>query len=179
VKLGTGSPGGLLLISASLKPLYANAEALEILAYPQKPDTIPSIDSFLEQKIRSALLNELLSRRSKFVHELTSGKRRYRCRAFALTPPSKSSSNAPSIAVLIERCSKPKLDTSYLLEKYGLTQRERETVDFLAQGLTSKEIAARMNISPNTVKAFLRLIMMKMGVSTRSGIIGKVLEARL
>jgi DNA-binding CsgD family transcriptional regulator len=41
------------------------------------------------------------------------------------------------------------------------------------QGLTNKEIGQRMNISPNTVKAFLKLIMMKMGVSTRSGIIGK------
>jgi DNA-binding CsgD family transcriptional regulator len=44
----------------------------------------------------------------------------------------------------------------------------------LLQGLTSKEIAARMSISPNTVKAFLRLVMVKMGVSTRSGIVGRV-----
>ena len=41
------------------------------------------------------------------------------------------------------------------------------------QGFTNKEVGQRMNISPNTVKAFLKLIMMKMGVSTRSGIIGK------
>jgi DNA-binding CsgD family transcriptional regulator len=33
-----------------------------------------------------------------------------------------------------------------------------------------------MNISPNTVKAFLRLIMIKMGVSRRVGILSKVLE---
>jgi DNA-binding CsgD family transcriptional regulator len=44
----------------------------------------------------------------------------------------------------------------------------------LLQGLTSKEIAQRMGISPNTVKAFLRLVMVKMGVSTRSGIVGKI-----
>jgi hypothetical protein len=31
-----------------------------------------------------------------------------------------------------------------------------------------------MNISPNTVKAFVHLVMVKMGVSTRSGIIGKM-----
>jgi DNA-binding CsgD family transcriptional regulator len=30
-----------------------------------------------------------------------------------------------------------------------------------------------MGISPNTVKAFLRLVMVKMGVSTRSGIVGR------
>ena len=33
-----------------------------------------------------------------------------------------------------------------------------------------------MNISPNTVKSFLRIIMIKMGAGTRSGIVGKLLE---
>jgi len=42
----------------------------------------------------------------------------------------------------------------------------------------SKEIAERMKISPSTVKAFLRLVMVKMSVSTRSGIVGKVLGSR-
>ena len=44
---------------------------------------------------------------------------------------------------------------------------------YLLEGLTSKQIAERMSISTNTVKAFLRLIMIKMDVSTRSGIVGK------
>ena len=60
--------------------------------------------------------------------------------------------------------------------EYGLTDRENEVLQEIASGLTSKEIAERMNISPNTVKAFLRMIMMKMGVSTRSGVIAKLLE---
>ena len=46
-------------------------------------------------------------------------------------------------------------------------------------GFTSKEIAARMKISPNTVKAFLRLIMLKLRVSTRSGIVGRILESHV
>jgi len=33
-----------------------------------------------------------------------------------------------------------------------------------------------MNISPNTVKGFLKLIMMKLGVSTRSDVIGKAVS---
>jgi DNA-binding NarL/FixJ family response regulator len=47
----------------------------------------------------------------------------------------------------------------------------------LAEGFCSKEIAARMKISPNTVKAFVHLVMVKMSVSTRSGIIGKLVGA--
>ncbi len=40
---------------------------------------------------------------------------------------------------------------------------------------SSKEIANRMNVSPNTVKAFLRLIMTKMGVSSRSEVMRKII----
>jgi two-component system nitrate/nitrite response regulator NarL len=64
-----------------------------------------------------------------------------------------------------------------LAEQFRLSQRERETVEYLLHGLTSKEIATRMNISPNTVKVFVRLIMVKMGASTRSGIVGKIFGA--
>ena len=35
-----------------------------------------------------------------------------------------------------------------------------------------------MKISPNTVKTFLRLIMIKMGVSTRCAVVGKMMAAR-
>lgn len=59
-------------------------------------------------------------------------------------------------------------------EQYKLTPREREAVLLLSQGLTSKEIARRMDISAHTVKAFLHLIMLKLGVTTRSGIVGKI-----
>ena len=46
----------------------------------------------------------------------------------------------------------------------------------LLQGLTSKEIAREMDISPYTVKTYVRLVMIKMGVTTRSGIVGKLVR---
>jgi DNA-binding CsgD family transcriptional regulator len=55
-----------------------------------------------------------------------------------------------------------------------LTPREREALILLTEGLTSKEIAQRMNISAHTVKGFVHLIMLKLGVTTRSGIVGKI-----
>ena len=62
-------------------------------------------------------------------------------------------------------------------ESFHLTEREREVVELLIQGLTNKEIAGRMNISPNTVRAFIRMVMGKLGVSTRSGIVGIVFRS--
>jgi len=78
------------------------------------------------------------------------------------------------MVVMLERQSNEAVTIAEVSERFGLTAREQETVQFLLEGLTSKEIAERMKISPNTVKAFIRLVMVKMKVSTRSGIIGRV-----
>ncbi len=80
--------------------------------------------------------------------------------------------------VMLERKSNEAVTIAEISERFGLTAREQETVQFLLEGFTSKEIAQRMKISPNTVKAFIRLVMVKMSVSTRSGIIGKIVGPR-
>src|SRR5712691_5612485 len=78
-------------------------------------------------------------------------------------------------ALLLERIVQGRLDTSEIARQFSLTPREQETTELLILGLSSKEIASRMSISPNTVKAFLRLVMFKMGVTSRSGVLGKIL----
>lgn len=50
----------------------------------------------------------------------------------------------------------------------GLTGREREVLALLAQGMTNKEIAAALVITPNTVKRHLKSIFAKLDVHTRS-----------
>jgi DNA-binding CsgD family transcriptional regulator len=60
--------------------------------------------------------------------------------------------------------------------QFNLTEREREALQGISVGLSSKELAERMRISPNTVKAYLHLVMVKMGVTSRAGIVAKILE---
>jgi len=60
--------------------------------------------------------------------------------------------------------------------EYRLTVREQQALRGVLLGLSSKEVAQQMEISPNTVKAFLRLIMGKMGVSSRAAIVAKLLD---
>jgi len=169
---GNSQPG-FLLLDKSLGPVASNHEAIQILTYPNLPERIKRIDIFLGDKIRASLVSRQSSNGLDFVKEFKSGQRRYFCRSFGLGTVGKTTSL--QAALLFERCSSGTTALAQIGQDFELTQREQETVEFLIQGLTSKEIALRMKISPNTVKAFLRIVMVKMGVSTRSAILGKVI----
>jgi DNA-binding CsgD family transcriptional regulator len=124
-------------------------------------------------RLRTTLLDHRHQGGTAFVKEFKSGKRRYICNSFRVNCNGDHSLQ-PAFAILLERDTASSHSAlAEISAQFGLTQREGETVEFLLQGLTSKEIATRMQISPNTVKAFVRLVMVKMKVSTRSGIAGK------
>jgi DNA-binding NarL/FixJ family response regulator len=57
-----------------------------------------------------------------------------------------------------------------IAEQYRLTKRERQAFSGICNGLTNKELAAWMQIRPSTVKAFIHMIMLKMGVTKRAEI---------
>jgi DNA-binding NarL/FixJ family response regulator len=57
-----------------------------------------------------------------------------------------------------------------------LTDREREVLDLLSQGLTNKEIAEKLVISTNTVKRHLKAIFGKLDIHTRSAAAAKAVS---
>jgi DNA-binding NarL/FixJ family response regulator len=79
------------------------------------------------------------------------------------------------IGLLLERGTRV-VDLTHLKDRFRLSPRESETVEHLVRGLTTKQVAQRMSVSPNTVKQFVRLVMSKMGVTTRTGIVGKMMS---
>jgi DNA-binding CsgD family transcriptional regulator len=166
---------GFLLLDSSLRPVAFNAEAIRILGYPNRLANERPADAFLAERIRESLLNREPSRELPLVAEFRSGRRRYLCRAFSVDSDAKRSSRA-SIAVLLERTAYGAIPLSPVSEHFSLTRRERDALECLLHGLSNKEIASRMNVSPNTVKAFLRLIMLKMEVSSRAAIVAKLMR---
>lgn len=171
------SNSGFLLLDADLNLVASNDAALQILCFPSEANKIKQPKVFLADRVRTALFDHQVRDRKAFVHEVQSGKRRYLCKTFQVSGNGHPAPQ-PAYAVLLERGAAGSMSSTELSQRFALTQRECETVEYLLQGLTSKEIAARMKISPNTVKAFLRLVMVKMKVSTRSGIAGKITGSR-
>jgi len=99
----------------------------------------------------------------------------YRCCVFRVQPINEVV-DRPVFALHLTRAGSINNSLGAIIESYHLTDRESEVLEGISLGLTSKMLAVRMNISPNTVNAFLRMIMIKLGVNTRAGIVGKLLE---
>ena len=103
------------------------------------------------------------------------GHRMYMCRVTVLHPW-KNPPDKPMFGLYMYRDTDVEEAIAQFASDYELTERERQTLIGVANGLTCKEIAETMNISPNTVKSFLRLLMIKIGVTRRGGIISKFLD---
>jgi DNA-binding CsgD family transcriptional regulator len=165
---------GFVLMDSSGNPVAFNAEAVRILTYPEKPESINRMSGFLDRQIRCQLFKgkDLSSMPIAPSTEFVSGGRNYVCRLITLRSSEKGS--PPQFALLLQRRASRVSDLADIFSQFKLTRREREVVTLLFDGLTSKEIAARLNISGNTVKSHLRLVMTKLGASTRAGILGKI-----
>jgi FixJ family two-component response regulator len=59
-----------------------------------------------------------------------------------------------------------------------LTPREREVMELLVAGKTSKEIAVAMNVSVRTVEGHRRMVLSKMNVSSAAQLVSTVLGVR-
>jgi DNA-binding CsgD family transcriptional regulator len=64
-------------------------------------------------------------------------------------------------------------------EPAGLTPRELEILGWVARGLISREIANRLERSPQTVECHIKNIFRKIGASTRTEAVSKARERGL
>ena len=65
------------------------------------------------------------------------------------------------------------------IQDYGLSDREREVLELMVQGLVKKEIADRLHLSYHTVDNHLRSIYTKLQVHTRGGAVAKAVSEHL
>jgi DNA-binding CsgD family transcriptional regulator len=78
-----------------------------------------------------------------------------------------------SVAITIEQ-ARPGDLVPILLEAYGLTGRETEVVMYLSRGLSAKEIAEEMLISPHTVRDHIKSVYEKAEVSGRGELLARL-----
>jgi DNA-binding CsgD family transcriptional regulator len=163
-----------LIVDAGGNALYASRPASEVLLWPDCPGPWAETRLEIGKRLR-ALLKTSAAERGTWPTSVSFvfGRRHYVCRSTQL-----ETSRTPMTWVLVLEREQADGELSVAKRRYHFTGRETEVVGLLVNGLTTKEIAQSMDISANTVKAFIRLVMSKMGVTTRSGIVGKTLSHR-
>lgn len=165
---------GLILVDSSLTPIAFNREAAAILNYPE----LPNQEQQTTVRVPEEILAPIRTRNEGEATPVTyfrAGRRQYICQAYEMQPCNESAPE-PLLALLLQRNSSPSEAIYEVAAEFNLTEREREALSGISLGLTIKELAKQMEISPHTVKAYLRFIMVKMGVSTRAAIVAKILE---
>lgn len=164
---------GLVVTDLLLNPLVIDKGAATILsdltggAYEFRPK--------VPDKIAEALKGWLFNGSSCLRVELQGLRFTWHCRAYRLEPQN-SSLIKPMIALHFQKGHSADGLIDQIAVECNLTEREVHVLKCLSVGLTSKEVAVRMQISPNTVKSYIRLIMVKMHVNTRTGIVSKILD---
>ena len=89
-----------------------------------------------------------------------------------------SSRDAMHIMILIEKVSQG-VRIDQFVQSTNLTKREQAVVRLLLEGKTNKEVASQMDIGEYTVKDHVKRIMKKLNVTTRAGIVAKILHQHL
>ena len=72
------------------------------------------------------------------------------------------------VSLLSSLATRPSSPPRDMAAMERLTEREREVLDLIAEGMTNKAIARTLQISPSTVKAHVERVISKLGVADRT-----------
>jgi DNA-binding CsgD family transcriptional regulator len=76
------------------------------------------------------------------------------------------------LATLAEQCATlARRGSVGRLEAWGVTDRERDVLGLVAEGLANKEIAGRLGISPRTVEKHVESLLRKTGARSRTQLV--------
>ena len=165
---------GLILMDRSLRVLGCDRGAMVILN-PIEQGVRHEPTSWLPQAFLDRLRRDDPVELSSAITRFRIGASEYKCHASLLTTKEEFST-LPIIVLHLEDAPAASDSLDAVAAKYHLTEREREVLLGISKGLRTRELAMFLNISPNTVMAFLRLVMIKMGAPSRAALISKIFQ---
>ncbi|MEU8125449.1 LuxR C-terminal-related transcriptional regulator [Spirillospora sp. NPDC049024] len=77
------------------------------------------------------------------------------------------------VAVMLE-AARPAELARLIVDAYGFTARERRVTELVAQGLSTRQIAGRLRVTPYTVQDHLKSIFAKSGAASRGDLVARL-----
>ncbi|MBI2471517.1 MAG: helix-turn-helix transcriptional regulator [Planctomycetes bacterium] len=167
---------------------YYNEEALDIISFAldcgKKTEMSPSdITTFclkwmklLDKKVNGSSKNgddPLLS--AELIDIFNSHRRRYGIRGVIMSP---CGAKEKQYLFLLERICNDNVNLQKAFRQWKLTPREREIIQLLIDDRCNKEIARSLKLSNNTIKVYMKLLMLKLGVTGRAGVVARLLTGK-
>ncbi len=169
--------------------VFYNEEAWRILSLKVPPlgtssGPVPDIGSLCS--IWKALLDEggnglngshkKEPRNPSLIDTIQSYRRQYTVKGIILSDGvSDTKRQERSYLFLLERLDPDSMHLSQTARQLNLNRREQEIIQLLMRGFGNKEIAYALGLSLNTIKGYMKLLMGRMGVRNRVGIISMLL----
>jgi DNA-binding CsgD family transcriptional regulator len=165
----------VILLDANYKPLYVSTEAARILL-PSATANMATAAEAMVSVVQRLIADANTQGEGKRFGFLGSETRPYlwnitRCDEWT------SSTTPWNYVMMIRNADVPENKIKAVTQQFQLSKRQEETLSYLFQGLTSKEIAKFLDLSPNTVKIHIRALMTKLQCTTRTALVGRVLAA--
>lgn len=110
-----------------------------------------------------------------YIGIIHSYRRRYAVKAVVLSK-NISKKQERNYLFMLERFTPENINLLKIIRQYHLSKREQEILHLLMKGYSNKEIAHELNLSLNTIKTYMRLLMNKFNVGNRSSIIADLLK---
>jgi len=167
---------------------HFNREAHEILSYTSSPSRKrikPHLDVLLLYMKWKKTLDKRLKEKAKaegkdtthgsFIELFKSGKRQYIVRGVRLYEDESSSEQNTQYMFILERIRSDLLNIPKIAREWNLNTREQDVRQLLFSDMSNKEIAHALGLTLNTVKTYIKHVMRKLGVSSRAGIISRIL----
>ncbi len=172
----TGTPPAIVLLDRAGKVIHISPAAHSILAYGSD---LPGArrNRTLQERLAQLLGSMRADAASTTLGWVVSGRRRYLCWVYRC-PPARHAHRDLAAIICLERPIHVPLLIAAARRTFRLSNRESQILGLALLGLSNKEIAGRLRISANTVRTFVRSLLTKLDVPSRSGLLWRLLETR-
>jgi DNA-binding CsgD family transcriptional regulator len=174
---------GIILLDSQLKPLYLNSKAklfnVRINSISQRKfierdntditltrEILQDCKNLIETHNYGSSMSSYGSHANKIIN--TEGQIRYFVQYFPVSLPF-SEFKVPRFIIFLNKLTNSgDIPEEYFIEQNKLSKREESISQYAAMGLTNKQIAEKLNISPFTVQNHLKNIYDKTGLNSRT-----------
>lgn len=177
---------GILVFSSTMGLLHVNPAAWSMLGHLTRFMNGQAASNRIPlsvMKLCHQLLESIQQKRNgkdgqewwRFHASCVVGAPQYPVAFHAMTIPVSGSADQAHVLVLMDAMGGWGRAVTESMDRFTFTSRQADVVKHLLKGWTNKEIANALGITEQTVKEHIKHIMQKTGVTTRTGILARVL----